>query len=499
MCERGLSVGEARRATLSQTARAVRSGQTSARAEVERALRDAHTIGKKLNALTQVFDQRAMRQAEEIDRRVGAGEDVGALAGVAVVLKDNICLDFGRTTCASRMLEHYESPFTATAAQRLIDAGAVIVAKANMDEFGMGSSGENSCFGATRNPWDESRVPGGSSSGTAASVAAGIVDAGLGSDTGGSIRMPAGLCGIVGFKPTYGRVSRYGLVAYASSLDQIGPMTGSVEDAAVIGMIISGVDERDATTADLPVGDWVSGLEDGVQGMTIGVPTFVRDQRSMANHPGVNGAMARAISVLERGGARVVDVELSHAGEGIAAYYLVACAEASSNLARYDGVRFGRRAKLHAGEGLEALYTRSRGEGFGAEVQRRIMLGTHALSSGYAEAYYATALKVRRLIKGDFDRAFIERGCAAVLMPSSPTPAFKIGEKTSDPLAMYMEDVYTVGVNLAGLPGITVAGGTAEVDGARLPVGVQLVGAAFEEGRLLRVARAVERGLSAGC
>ncbi len=466
---------------------AVRSGGVSAAEVVRSALSRLDAADPALHAFLQVFHDRALERAREIDARVARGEDPGPLAGVPVALKDNICLSWGRTTCASRMLETYESPYTATAAQRLIDAGAVIIGKTNCDEFAMGSSGENSAFGPTRNPWDVTRAPGGSSAGSAAAVAAGIAPLALGSDTGGSIRQPAGLCGIVGMKPTYGRVSRYGLVAFASSLDQIGPFARSVGDCAAALSALCGFDEHDSTSSEKPAPDFTRGLEDGVPGLTIGVP---KQARSAANHADVAAALERAVETFRGLGARIVDVDLVHASHGIAAYYIVAPAEASSNLARFDGVRYGRRAE-GAGD-LADLYCRSRAEGFGPEVQRRIMLGTHVLSSGYYDAYYNTALKVRRKIKQDFDGAF-GAGCHALLMPSSPTPAFKLGEKTADPLAMYLEDVYTVGVNLAGLPGITLPGGMARVDGRELPVGIQLIGPAWEEESLLRCARMFER------
>lgn len=454
-------------------------------------------IGRRdgvLHGFLQVFGDRAIETARAIDDRAARGEPLGALAGVPVALKDNICLNYGRTTCASRMLEKYESPYAATAARRLIDAGAVIIGKTNLDEFAMGSSTENSAFGPTRNPHDESRVPGGSSGGSAAVVAAGVCPLALGSDTGGSVRQPAGMCGVVGFKPTYGRVSRYGLVAYASSLDQIGPLATNVADAALCMNVIGGLDPLDSTSAHMPPVDYLADLDTPVDGLRIGVPS---EARSASNHPGVNAAVDRAISALRNVGATIVDVELPHLTYGIAAYYIVAPAEASSNLARYDGVRYGHRATLEKGDDLIDLYAKSRAEGFGDEVQRRIMLGTYVLSSGYYDAYYLTALKARRLIKRDFDNAFSTSaghpGVHAILMPSSPHPAWKIGEKASDPLSVYLEDVYTVMANLAGICGLTLPGGVVEEGGKKLPVGVQLLGAAFDDARLLRVGRMVDR------
>jgi aspartyl-tRNA(Asn)/glutamyl-tRNA(Gln) amidotransferase subunit A len=497
-----------------QIARSVRERQTSA-ADIARAAIDA--IGRdepRLHAYLDIFADAAITQARAIDERLSRGEGGSLpLAGVPIAIKDNICVAHGRTTCASRFLENYVSPFSATTVQRLVDAGAVIVGKTNLDEFGMGSSTENSAFGPTRNPWDVSRVPGGSSGGSAATVAAGGAAIALGSDTGGSIRQPASHCGIVGLKPTYGRVSRWGLVAYASSLDQIGPMTRTVRDAALVLGVIAGFDPLDSTSMDRdrverhgapgqaagetasasepmspPFDRFLRGIETPIDGLVVGVP---RQARAAGNHRAVAATLDRTIETYARLGARVIDIDLPTSDHAIAAYYIVAAAEASSNLARFDGIRFGRRAELAPGEGLIDLYRRSRSEGFGPEVRRRIMLGTHGLSSGYYDAYYTTALKARRAIKGDFDRAFAE--CHAILMPASPGPAFKLGEKTADPMAMYLEDVYTVGVNLAGLPAITVPAGFADDPGARLPIGMQLVGPAWSEATLLRVARMFER------
>lgn len=472
--------------------RALVTGRHASAVDVTKAaLARADALNPALNAFLQVFHDEALAQARAIDQRVASGDHLGPLTGVPVAVKDNMVLSYGRTTCASKFLERYESPFTATAVQRLIDAGAIIIGKTNLDEFAMGSSGEHSAFGPTRNPWDTSRVPGGSSAGSAAAVAAGIVPASLGSDTGGSIRQPAGLCGICGLKPTYGLVSRYGLVAFASSLDQIGPFGRTVEDVAAVASVIIGHDEKDSTSASVHV-DVMRDLHTPIHGLTLGVP---RQARSSANTPGVAAALEHAISVFKSQGATIVDVDLKHIDHGIAAYYIIAPAEASSNLARFDGVRYGRRAALGAGDDLMALYCKSRSEGFGPEVQRRIMLGTHVLSSGYFDAYYTTALKVRRLIKNDYDAAF-KQGCHAILMPSSPSPAFTLGSKTSDPLAMYLEDVYTVGVNLAGLPGLTIPGGFERVTEAgphgqsrtvELPVGLQLVGPAVGENALVRI------------
>ncbi len=474
---------------------AIRSGSMTSEEAVRGCLGRIEDLNGTLNAFTQVFTEQAVADAKAIDARIAAegAERVGPLAGVPVAIKDNICLEWGRTTCCSKILEEYESPFTATAAQRLIDAGAVIVGKTNLDEFAMGSSTEHSFFGPSRNPWDSERAPGGSSGGSAAAVAAGMVPMALGSDTGGSIRQPAGLCGIVGVKPTYGRVSRWGLVAFASSLDQIGPMTRTVEDAALTLDVICGEDPLDTTSARVETPSFTGRLGNAVEGLRIGVPA---QARSDENNPDVARVFEESVERLRSMGATIVDVDLPHMKDGIAAYYIVAPAEASSNLARYDGIRYGRRAEISKGEDLETLYSRSRAEGFGAEVRRRIMLGTYALSSGYYDAYYNTALKARRLIKGDFDAVFSSEGGGpgvhAVLLPSTPTPAFKIGEKINDPLALYLEDIFTVTANLAGIPGVSVPAGFAEVDGKRLPVGVQLLCPAFGEVDMLRVASCFE-------
>lgn len=462
---------------------------------------EAQSRSASLHATLAISPEATMRIAADVDARVARGERL-PLAGVPVLIKDNIAtgpdlravgdeLGFGgTTTCGSKFLETYHSPFSATAVERLIAAGAVPIAKTNMDEFGMGSSGENSAFGVTRNPWDASRVPGGSSSGSAAGVAAGIAPLALGSDTGGSIRQPASFCGLVGVKPTYGRVSRWGLVAYASSLDQIGPIATCVTDAATCLEVLCGIDSHDATSAAKPAPVLVAGLELPLAGLRVGIP---RQARSEANHGAVTGALNTAADALRSLGVEIVDVELPHTDVGIAAYYIVAAAEASSNLARFDGIRYGRRAVVASTDSLETLYSRSRAEGFGTEVKRRIMLGTHVLSSGYYDAYYASAQKVRRLILGDYESAWAR--CDAILMPTAPGPAFAIGEKTSDPLAMYMEDVYTVGINLAGLPAVSVPAGFASLGDSRLPVGVQLVGRAFDEATMLHLARGIERSL----
>ena len=477
-----------------EIAAGVRDGSLLAAEVVRDALSRIASSNTALGAFVSVFDDHAIERAAEIDARRARGEPLGPLSGVPVGVKDNICFDHGETTCASRILEGYRSPFAATAVRRLTDAGAIVVGKTNLDEFGMGSSCEHSVFGPTRNPWDHSRVPGGSSGGSAAAVAAGLVPIALGSDTGGSIRQPAALCGVVGVKPTYGRVSRYGLVAYASSLDQIGPLAGSVEDCALALSVMHGVDPHDATSADRPSDPiepmTATNSTEGAQplrGVVFGVPSLAHGAH---NDAAAEGVFARAVETLRNAGAEVLEIELPHAGHAVASYYVIASAEASSNLARYDGVRYGRRAEMPRGATLEEMYTRTRTEGFGAEVKRRIMLGTHVLTSGYYDAYYLTALRARRRIAEDYAQAF-DAGCDAVLMPTTPGPAFPLGAKLTDPLMMYAEDVYTVGASLAGLPAASVPIGQVGSGGARLPIGAQLVAPAWREARLLEVARRV--------
>lgn len=426
----------------------------------------------------------AMKTAADIDRRIASGQSVGPLAGVPVAIKDIMCTTFGATTCGSKILENFHAPYNATVVEKLLAADAVIVGKANMDEFAMGSSTENSALKRTVNPWDTTRVPGGSSGGPAAAVAAGLCYAALGSDTGGSIRLPASFCSVVGLKPTYGRVSRYGLVAYGSSLDQIGPITCTVADSAMMLNVIAGHDPADSTSVDektAPVCDYLEKLGDPIEKLQIAiVPQFNAgaDQQ-------VQNALNEAIKVYKKLGAEVIEVDMPYLDYAIAAYYVIATAEASSNLARYDGVHYGYRSD-RARDYIE-VYSKSRAEGFGKEVKRRIMLGTYALSSGYYDAYYLKALKVRNLIRRDFDRAF--QRCDCIMMPVSPTTAFKMGEKIDDPLTMYLSDIYTIAANLAGIPAISVPCG---LDRNNLPIGLQILTPAFSEDKLLRIARMFE-------
>ena len=437
----------------------------------------------RVKAFLAVDEAGALEQARAVDAKRQRGEPVGKLAGVPVAVKDVLCTRGQRTTCGSRMLENFVPPYDAHVIERLRQADAVLIGKTNMDEFAMGSSTENSAYQVTRNPWDLERVPGGSSGGSAAAVAAGEAPLALGTDTGGSIRQPAGLCGVVGLKPTYGRVSRYGLIAYGSSLDQAGPFGRDVRDTALLLEVIAGHDPRDSTSADRPVPPYTATLDQPLTSLTIGV---AREFWGEGLDGEVERAVRAALKVYEGLGATVKEISLPHSPYAVATYYLVATAEASSNLARYDGVHYGHRAAKHGD--LIDMYSRSRGEGFGPEVKRRIMLGTYALSSGYIDAYYLKALKVRRLIKADFDRAFA--GCDVVMGPTSPTAAFKAGEKVNDPLAMYLSDIYTIGANLAGLPGISIPCGFTS---ANLPIGLQLLAAPFAEETLLRAARMYER------
>jgi aspartyl-tRNA(Asn)/glutamyl-tRNA(Gln) amidotransferase subunit A len=444
------------------------------RASITKALGDAEKLNPQLNSFLSIERTYAERRCEEIAKTDGSSP----LHGLAIAVKDNICTKGLQTTCGSHILNNYRAQYDATAIKRLNDAGAVVIGKTNMDEFAMGSSNESSAFGVVRNPWDLTRVPGGSSGGSAVAVASGVVRAALGSETGGSVRQPASLCGIIGLKPTYGRISRYGLVAFASSLDNIGVFGATAADAARVLGVIAGRDERDSTSADVPVPDYTLNLDDEVGKRRIGVPRALFGE---GLDPEVREAVEAGIENFRSLGAEIVDVELPFAKYGIAVYYIIATAEASSNLARYDGVRYGFRAE-DAPE-LRQMYFKTREEGFGAEVKRRIMLGTYVLSSGYYDAYYAKAQKVRALVKQDYIKAFAD--CDAIITPTSPSVAFKLGEKTDDPLAMYLNDIYTVSANLAGVPGISVPCG---ISNEGLPIGLQLIGNFWSEGLLLNLA-----------
>jgi aspartyl-tRNA(Asn)/glutamyl-tRNA(Gln) amidotransferase subunit A len=441
-----------------------------------------------LGAYLAVDTERAYARADAVDAALGRREPLGPLAGVPIALKDVLVTEGLATTAASRMLAGWVPPYDGTAVARLRTAGAVILGKLNCDEFAMGSSTENSSVRPCRNPWNPEHVPGGSSGGSAAAVAYGLCAASLGTDTGGSIRQPAALCGVVGLKPTYGRVSRYGVIAFASSLDQVGPMTRTVEDAALMLELIAGLDARDATSIDAPVPRYRDALDGGVRGLRIGVAPELSIDRA---EPEVARAVQAAIEALRGEGAEVVEVGLPHTEYALPTYYLLAPAEASSNLARFDGVRYGKRCAA-ADAGLRDMYRQTRGAGFGPEVKRRIMLGTFALRSGYYDAYYRKAQQVRALIKRDFDRAF--EHCDLIAAPTTPTAAFRLGDKTDDPVAMYLSDVYTLSCNLAGLPGLSVPCG---FTGDGLPIGLQLIGRALDEATLLSAAATCERLVAA--
>lgn len=446
---------------------------------VEFAVDAAERLNETLNAFLQIDRDGALERASQVEK----SGDSGALSGVPVAIKDNICVRGMQASCGSKILGDYHPPYNATVIQRLIEAGAVVIGKTNCDEFAMGSSNENSAFGPVRNPWDTTRVSGGSSGGSAAAVASGIVPVALGSDTGGSVRQPASFCGVLGMKPTYGRNSRYGLVAFASSLDQIGILARRTEDIARVLAVIAGRDPCDATTADVPVPDYSASLTGELKGTRLG---FARALFGKGLDDEVKNSVESVVDVYRELGAEIVDVELPHASYAIAVYYVIATAEASSNLARFDGVRYGFRA-AEAPE-LRQMYRKTREQGFGAEVKRRIMLGTYVLSAGYYDAYYRKAQQVRTMIKNDFLKAFAS--CDAIITPTSPTPAFAIGEKVDDPLAMYLNDIYTVTANLAGIPGISVPCG---VSSERLPIGFQLLGPYWSEAALLKLAHAYEQ------
>jgi aspartyl-tRNA(Asn)/glutamyl-tRNA(Gln) amidotransferase subunit A len=470
--------------TVLDVRRAVQTGELSATEACRLALDRIALAGGPLGAINAVAAERALERAAalDVDRRHLADLP---LAGVPVVIKDNLCTRGIPTTASSRILAGFVPPYDATAVARVEAAGAIVVAKTNCDEFAMGSSNENSAFGPARNPWARDRTPGGSSGGSAAAVAARLVPFALGSDTGGSVRQPASLCGIVGLKPTYGRVSRYGLIAFGSSLDQVGPLCLTVADTALVTRVLAGADPLDSTSSTAAVPDYLSALDQGLSSARIGIPRRLLDQ---GVDPGVLAVFDAAVEEMRTAGATLVEIDLPHERYAVPVYYLIATAEASSNLARYDGVRYGSRAPVDPDTDLDAMYDRTRHAGFGAEVKRRIVLGTYVLSAGYYDAYYLRAQQVRTLIRRDFERALDT--CDVIALPTSPTAAFRLGERTSDPLQMYLADVFTVGANLAGAPAISVPCG---FTGDRLPVGLQLVGRAFDELTLFRVAHAYEQ------
>jgi aspartyl-tRNA(Asn)/glutamyl-tRNA(Gln) amidotransferase subunit A len=468
--------------TVSSVREALKAKKISARELAKDYFARIERRNPELNAYLALSPDRAYAQADRVDAAIGRGEDLPPLAGVPIAIKDVISTRGVTTTCGSKILENYVPPYDATAIERLEAAGAVLLGKTNCDEFAMGSSTENSAYGPVRNPVALDRVPGGSSGGSAAAVAAGLAVAALGTDTGGSIRQPGACCGIPAIMPTYGRVSRYGLIAFASSLDRIGPFAGNVSDAAAVMAVIAGHDANDSTSAAVPVPDYAAELEKPIQGLRIGVP---EDYFGAGLDAEVKAKVEAGIALLERLGCRRVPLKMPHTDYAIATYYILATAEASSNLARYDGVRYGLRV---LGSTLTEMYRKTRERGFGAEVKRRIMLGTYALSAGYYDAYYLRAQKVRSLIARDFSDAF--QKVDAIITPTAPTPAFKLGEKTADPLQMYLADIYTVTGSLAGVPGISVPCGNTK---AGLPVGLQIFGPHFSEGRVLQLAHAFEK------
>ena len=470
--------------TIHELQEKIRTGETTSVETVQSVFDRIDAVEGVVHAYITLMKDSAFEEAKRADLDIKEGK-IRALTGIPVALKDIFCTRGFRTTCGSRILSNYVPPYDATVVEKLREAGAVFVGKTNMDEFAMGSSTETSFFGITRNPWDLERIPGGSSGGSAVAVAADECIASLGSDTGGSIRQPAALCGVVGMKPTYGRVSRFGLIAFASSLDQIGPFTRDVEDCAIMMNVIAGYDPKESTSVPIEVPDYREYLSREIEGWTVGIP---KEYFIEGIDPEVLAAVQNTIKVIEESGGRCIEISLPHTEYCLAVYYIVAPAEASSNLARYDGVKYGFRAGAGNVQDLLTMYKKTRSEGFGAEVKRRIMLGTYVLSSGYYDAYYKKASKVRALIKRDFDEAF--KLCDVILTPTSPTPAFKIGEKTDDPLQMYLSDIFTISANLAGIPGISVPCGFTR---SGLPLGVQFLSGPFEEGKLLQIAAAYEK------
>ena len=469
------------RKTIAELSVALQAGEISSRELTELFLARIRQHNPQLNSFITITEQQARSAAHEADRRISAGK-AGVLTGIPIAHKDIFCTEGVATTCASKMLSNFIAPYDASCVTRLKEAGAVMLGKTNMDEFAMGSSNETSYYGPVKNPWDVATVPGGSSGGSAAAIAARLVPGATGTDTGGSIRQPAALCGCTGLKPTYGRVSRYGMIAFASSLDQAGPITRTAEDAALMLGVMAGFDEKDSTSMDTPVPDYRATLNDSLAGLRIGLP---REYFSTGLDENVSGIIDQAIKEYQKLGATIVDISLPNSNLSVPAYYVVAPAECSSNLSRFDGVRYGHRCENP--RDLMDLYKRSRGEGFGAEVQRRIMIGTYVLSAGYYEAYYLKAQKIRRLISDDFRNAF---GKVDVIMgPTAPSTAFRLGDKVDDPITMYLSDIYTIAVNLAGLPAVSIPAGFAN----QLPVGLQIIGKYFEEARLLNVAHQYQR------
>ncbi|QDU79964.1 Glutamyl-tRNA(Gln) amidotransferase subunit A [Polystyrenella longa] len=470
-------------ATAAELLSFMKKGETTAVEVMQAHLEQISQTDDKVEAYVQIDTETALKKAADVDARRQAGESVGPLGGLPIAIKDVLCTKGVATTCSSKMLENFIPPYDATVIKKLSEADGIMIGKVNMDEFAMGSSTENSAFKKTRNPWNLECTPGGSSGGSAAAVAAMTAPMSLGSDTGGSIRQPAHFCGVVGMKPTYGRVSRYGLVAFASSLDQVGPLANDVHGAALLLEAISGHDQLDSTSVPKDVPSYTSNLEEPLKGLKIGI---VKEHYVDGLDGEVELTVREAYKVYESLGAELIDISLPNSKYCVAAYYIIAPAEASSNLARYDGIHYGHRTENF--ENMVEMYSRSRGEGFGTEVKRRIMLGTYTLSAGYIDAYYLKALKVRRLIRNDFDDAF--KKVDVIASPTSPNTAFKLGGMINDPMSMYLEDIYTISANLAGLPGISVPAGISKEG---LPIGLQLVGAPFEEGKLLRAARMFEK------
>ncbi len=462
----------------------VTSKSSSVKELIENFLDKIENLNPKINAFTAITREKALNQAKIIDSKISTNSKVPSLLGVPISIKDNLCVKGIVTSCSSNMLKNFVSPYESTVTNSLWNAGAICIGKTNLDEFAMGSSTETSAFGVTSNPWDINRVPGGSSGGSAASVAAGLCIASIGSDTGGSIRQPASFCGVVGLKPTYGRVSRWGLVAFASSLDQIGPITNTVSDAAELLSVISGKDPFDSTSLDFPVPDYLANIDKPIRGLKIGLI------KECFEHPGLDNevrlSVLESVQVFKELGAEIIDISCPRFNDGIATYYVIAPSEASANLARYDGVKYGYRSENS--DNLSDMTSESRSEGFGDEVQRRILIGTYALSAGYSDAYYKKAQRVRTLIKNDFDNAF--KNVDILLSPTCPTTAFLKGDYSSDPLSMYLSDLLTVPVNLAGLPAITIPCG---FDKKGLPIGLQLIGDALQEGKILNAAHNFEK------